>query len=309
MMAIVSLRTFGMQTYGSASGSMEPTLPAGRLFAVNKYVYGYSRYSFPFAPRLFEGRILATPAQPGDLVVFRVPGHDDVDYIKRIVGLPGNRVQMRGGRLYLNSTAVERERAADFAEDTGQGFPKRVKRWRETLPNGVSYETLDEQDNSPLDDTVEFTVPADHYFVLGQFGRQPHAVRDRLYPGRKPDRAGRHDLLLGQRGFDPAHRSHRPRAEMTVPAPPASVLHRKPPPHAPFAEHGLDLAGDEEARAVLVVPLTQQLVIVGESMPHIGDEREPGRGLGRARLEAPAVERMVDHRTELVRRNPRRKMP
>src|SRR5262249_26174572 len=114
----------------------------------------------------FSGRILGAEPQRGDLVVFRLPKDDTVDYIKRVVGMPGDRVQMIDGQLWLNGAAVKHERIDDFLSDETNP-PRRIKRWRETLPNGVSYETLDMQDNGFLDNTPVYTVPAGHYFMLG----------------------------------------------------------------------------------------------------------------------------------------------
>ena len=134
-----------------------------------KYAYGYTHYSLPFSPRLFSGRIFGSAPARGDVVVFRLPRDETVDYIKRVVGLPGDRIQIKEGMLHINSTPVMRERLADFTgedacgETTGRG----VKRWRETLPNGVSYETLDCVDNGFYDNTNVYTVPTNHFFVLG----------------------------------------------------------------------------------------------------------------------------------------------
>jgi len=160
----LSSRTFIVQPFSTPSSSMEPTLLIGDYFFVSKFAYGYSRYSLPFSRPAFSGRIFGSEPQLGDLVVFRLPRDTSVDYVKRIVCMPGDRVQMINGQLWLNGTAVKHERIADFvSEDLGQ----RVKRWRETLPNGVSYETLDLQDNGFLDNTPVYTVPAGHYFMLG----------------------------------------------------------------------------------------------------------------------------------------------
>jgi signal peptidase I len=104
--------------------------------------------------------------QRGDMVVFRLPRDDTVDYTKRVVGLPGDRIQMKNGELVVNGSAVRRERIEDFIYQQN-GRAVRVKRWRETLSNGTSYETLDRQENSFLDNTQEFLVPPDHYFMMG----------------------------------------------------------------------------------------------------------------------------------------------
>lgn len=129
-----------------------------------KYPYGYSRYSVPLSLPLFSGRILAVEPTLGDVVVFRLPKDNATDYVKRIVGLPGDRVQMIGGVLNINGVPVKRERIADFVDDESG---ERVRRWRETLPNGVSYDALDVQDNGFLDNTQEYAVPAGHYVVMG----------------------------------------------------------------------------------------------------------------------------------------------
>jgi signal peptidase I len=158
------IRTLLFQPFSMPSGSMEPTLLVGDYFFVSKYAYGYTHYSLPGSPRLFPGRIFATQPQRGDVVVFRLPKDDTTDYVKRIVGLPGDSIQMVGGALHINGAPIGRERMADFI-DSGTGG--RIRRWREILPNGVSYAALDLQDNAFLDDTQVYVVPQGHYFVLG----------------------------------------------------------------------------------------------------------------------------------------------
>jgi signal peptidase I len=147
------------------SGSMKGTLLVGDRIFVSKYNYGYSRFSLPFSPPLFSGRIFGAEPQRGDVVVFRpVNQHDN--YIKRVIGLPGDRIQMIGGLLHINGAPVKTARVADFIDDES-GRPQHVRRWRETLPNGVSYETLDLEDNGPLDNTGVYVVPPGHYFMMG----------------------------------------------------------------------------------------------------------------------------------------------
>jgi signal peptidase I len=161
-------RTFFFQQFYIPSGSMKPTLLVGDWLAVSKYTYGYSNYSLPFSPPLFSGRIWSANPERGDIVVFRLPRNDSEDLIKRIVGLPGDRVQMIGGVLHLNGEPVKRERIDDVV-DTDE-FPGRTlvaKRWRETLPNGVSYVTLDLFEDGDADDTDVYEVPPGHYFMMG----------------------------------------------------------------------------------------------------------------------------------------------
>jgi signal peptidase I len=161
------LRTFAFQPFNTPSGSMMPTFLIGDYIFVSKFSYGYSNYSLPYSLRLFSGRVLASEPQRGDVVVFRLPKNDKVDYVKRVVGLPGDRVQMIDGLLYINGEAVQRERLDDFIDTDEGGSPVHVKRWRETLANGRSYATLDLQDNGFYDNTQVYTVPPGHYFMMG----------------------------------------------------------------------------------------------------------------------------------------------
>jgi signal peptidase I len=158
-----TIRTFFFQPFQIPSRSMMPTLLVGDNFFVSKSSYGYTRYSLPFSPRLFSGRVFASEPQRGDVAVFRVPKGDSVDYVKRIVGLPGDRIQMINGVLQINGQPVKHEHVEDFVGDDGV----RVKRYRETLPNGVAYATLDLTDNGFYDNTQVYAVPPGHYFMLG----------------------------------------------------------------------------------------------------------------------------------------------
>lgn len=156
------IRTLLVQPFSIPSGSMIPTLLVGDYVLVTKWSYGYSKYSLPFSPDLFDGRVLGSEPERGDVIVFRKPSDTDVDFIKRLIGLPGDRVQMRDGVLYINGTAVPKEPAGFFVEANGIEVPQ----YRETLPNGVSYMTLDKT-TTMADNTREFVVPAGHYFMMG----------------------------------------------------------------------------------------------------------------------------------------------
>src|SRR6188474_270067 len=140
------VRMFLFQPFNIPSGSMIPTLLVGDYLFVSKYSYGYSRYSFPFGPNLFSGRIWSKEPERGDVVVFKLPKDNDTDFIKRVIGLPGDTVQVLDGRLILNGKAVERKQVENFVGEAPCGIEPTiatVKQWRETLPNGVSYDTLD----------------------------------------------------------------------------------------------------------------------------------------------------------------------
>jgi len=161
------IRTFLFQPFNIPSGSMKDTLLVGDYLFVSKFTYGYSRYSFPFSPNLFSGRIWDGQPSRGDVVVFKLPKDNSTDYIKRVIGLPGDRIQMVQGVLHINGQAVKRERRPDWVSDDPESRNKPVQRWRETLPNGVSYDTLDLVPNGFYDNTPVYEVHAGHYFMMG----------------------------------------------------------------------------------------------------------------------------------------------
>jgi len=136
---------------------MALTLVAGDEFMVAKYAHGYSRFSFPGSAPLFSGRVPGAQPARGDVVVFRMPRDTSTDYVKRVVGLPGDRIQMKEGVLHINGRPMERQPvlAGDICERGSGG----AKRWRERLPNGVSHEILDCVENSFYDNTPEYRVP------------------------------------------------------------------------------------------------------------------------------------------------------
>ncbi len=161
------IRTFLFQPFNIPSGSMKETLLIGDYLFVSKYSYGYSHFSFPFSPPIFNGRIWSSPPARGDIAVFRLPKDNTTDYIKRVIGLPGDRIQMIDGLLHINGVAVKREKLPDFTETDESGRVTRVARWRETLPNGVTYTTLDLVERGFYDNTPVYTVPKGHYFMMG----------------------------------------------------------------------------------------------------------------------------------------------
>ncbi|MEG6509539.1 signal peptidase I [Methyloligella sp. 2.7D] len=161
------VRIFLFQPFNIPSGSMIPTLLIGDYLFVSKYSYGYSKYSFPFSPDLFSGRIFGSLPKRGDVVVFKLPTDNKTDYIKRVIGLPGDEIQMRKGVLYINGTPVKKERIEDFTSYTPTGAERHLPQYRETLPNGVSYRTLDLVQNGISDNTEVYKVPPNHLFMMG----------------------------------------------------------------------------------------------------------------------------------------------
>ena len=161
------IRTLLFQPFSIPSGSMRPTLLEGDYLFVTKWAYGYSKNSLPFSPPLFSGRIWGSEPKRGDVVVFKFPPNPSLDYIKRVVGLPGDRIQMKDGQLFINGQGVPRVKTGqiDNPDITEKDYPIDV--YRETLPNGVSYDTLDLNPNSIGDNTNEFVVPPGDYFMMG----------------------------------------------------------------------------------------------------------------------------------------------
>ncbi|HWA44919.1 MAG TPA: signal peptidase I [Hypericibacter adhaerens] len=159
----VVIRTFAYEPFNIPSGSMKPTLLVGDYLFVSKFSYGYSRFSLPFSPALFSGRILGGGPERGDVAVFKKPTDNSTDYIKRIVGLPGDTIQVIHGILNINGQPVTREPDGTFTDDTGVV----LTRYIETLPNGVKHPILERSDDEFLDNTAPYLVPPDHYFAMG----------------------------------------------------------------------------------------------------------------------------------------------
>ena len=161
------IRTFLFQPFNIPSGSMMDTLLIGDYLFVSKYSYGYSKHSFPFSPDLFEGRILGAEPARGDVVVFANPNDGWKDYIKRLIGLPGDRIQMRDGVLYVNGQAAAYRQVEDYVETDEYGVEHRIPKYEETLPDGFKHFILDATPNGMRDNTGEYVVPAGHYFMMG----------------------------------------------------------------------------------------------------------------------------------------------
>lgn len=167
LIAII-IRTFLFEPFKIPSGSMYPTLHVGDYLFVSKYTYGYSKHSFPFSLPLFEGRIWADQPQRGDVVVFKFPQDNKTDFIKRIIGLPGDKIKMQDGILYINGKPVERQQIEDFVIRDKFGNGERYRQYVETLPNGAKHNILEISDQQEfVDNMVEVAVPENSYFVMG----------------------------------------------------------------------------------------------------------------------------------------------
>lgn len=169
VMIAVVMRTFAYEPFSIPSGSMIPTLLVGDYLFVSKMSYGYSRHSMPFSLPLVPGdRVMFASPERGEVAVFKLPSDGKTDYIKRIIGLPGDTIQVKGGVLHINGQAVERKRIGEFVYQDTQGVYHNTMRYLETLPNGKVHEIIEESDSYPrADNTLAFTVPEGHYFAMG----------------------------------------------------------------------------------------------------------------------------------------------
>ncbi len=162
------VRTVLFQPFNIPSGSLVPTLLVGDYLFVSKYSYGYSKHSVPFSPPIFSGRILDSEPKRGDIAVFKLPKDNSTDYIKRVIGLPGDRIQMIEGVLNINGKAVERRRVEDYRTTDPYGRPVSVPQYDETLPNGVVHRVVERDgDRGYWDNTYVYTVPPGHFFMMG----------------------------------------------------------------------------------------------------------------------------------------------
>ena len=192
------IRSVFFEPFNIPSGSMKPTLLVGDYLFVNKPAYGYSKYSFPFAIAPIEGRIWAKEPQRGDVVVFALPTNSGIDYIKRVIGLPGDEIQVSRGRLYINGQLVQRELVGTKQIESDSGERQIVNEYIETLPGGVVHSIYEESDREPLDDTSLFIVPDGHYFVMGdnRDNSQDSRVADHVGPVPFENIIGRADFLF-----------------------------------------------------------------------------------------------------------------
>ena len=162
----ISFRSVIAEPFNIPSGSMIPTLLVGDYLFVSKFSYGYSRHSFPFSAAPRSNRVMASTPERGDVAVFRLPSNVSVDYIKRVVGLPGDRIQVKRGILHINGQAVERRLVGNGNIAPGQ-TSLITQRYEEVFPDGHRHIIQEVSDNQVFDNTPEFTVPDGHYFMMG----------------------------------------------------------------------------------------------------------------------------------------------
>jgi len=162
----IFIRSFFFQPFYIPSSSMEPNLLIGDRLFVSKYTYGYSKHSFPFSPNFFSGRILYDQPKRGDVIVFKTPTDNRTDYIKRLIGLPGDTVQFINGDIYLNKNQILKTKSENLITINCGKILLNTNAYKEKLPNGATYTAVYDKNNS-FQNSDKFTVPEDHYFFLG----------------------------------------------------------------------------------------------------------------------------------------------
>ncbi len=181
LLIALALRTVLFQPFTIPSDSMEPTLLKGDYLVVSKFAYGWSRCSLPFCPPLFHGRLFGRAPKRGDVIVFQLPRDESQTYVKRLIGLPGDRVQVRGGAVYVNGRPIPRTLIGATHDPDEPAVA--VTAWRETRPDGATYVTLDQGPDHDGDDTDVYVVPQGRYFFMGD-------NRDNSLDSRWPEAVG-----------------------------------------------------------------------------------------------------------------------
>ena len=166
LLIAIFIRSIFFQPFYIPSSSMEPNLLVGDRLFVSKYTYGYSRHSFPFSPNLFIGRIMFKNPERGDVVVFKTPTDNRTDYIKRLIGLPGDTIQFINGDVYLNNNQILKTKIKNSKKIYCGNAILETKTFEEKLPNGKKYIVVYSKNNS-FQNSDKFKVPKDHYFFLG----------------------------------------------------------------------------------------------------------------------------------------------
>jgi signal peptidase I len=161
------IRTVLFQPFTIPSGSMEPTVLPGDYVIIDKFAYGYSKYSLPIAIPLFKGRLFDRTPKRGDIIVFKLPSNPKIDYIKRLVGLPGDKIQVTHSVVYVNGQPLPRQEMSPGVETLPYGATRQIQRFQETMPNGKTYVTNSDGSDGQQDNTDVFEVPAKSYFFMG----------------------------------------------------------------------------------------------------------------------------------------------
>ena len=162
----IFIRSIFFQPFYIPSSSMEPNLLVGDRLFVSKYTYGYSKHSFPFSPNVFTGRVFFNEPERGDVVVFKTPTDNRTDYIKRLIGLPGDSVQFIDGELFINNNQIFKTKLDDNNIINCGSIPLMTNAFVEKLPNGVTYKAVYDKNNS-YQNSDQFIIPEEHYFFLG----------------------------------------------------------------------------------------------------------------------------------------------